>query len=162
MDLKLIATGVLCAMGLVIGVVNANANTDVSAKTDGNAHGHTQDNTQGHTQDNTHVNPSAELRNLKNFTLSNCLSQAFPDSPVALEAKAAAGAYVETGTLDADAYAEAVQLVQTFLQKTYASKSGQADLLVMKCIDASQSSELDAIAARYSQASQALRSTAAQ
>ncbi|THJ32563.1 hypothetical protein E8K88_11290 [Lampropedia aestuarii] len=99
-----------------------------------------------------HASESAAAENLKNFALSHCLYQAFPNSQAGEEAKAAAGGYVETGTLDADAYAEAAELARQFLAKKYASKSGNASLAVMKCIDLSQSTELNAVATRYIQA----------
>lgn len=91
---------------------------------------------------------SAE-QNLRNFALSTCLAQAFSDSPAGADAKKAAGAYVEIGALDAEAYVEAASLAKVFLQKKYKSKSGVDDLVVMKCIDLMNSREMGVIAERY-------------
>lgn len=90
-------------------------------------------------------------KNLRNFALSNCLYQAFPESEAGTEAKAAAGGYVEIGSLDADAYADAAELAKKYLQTKYESKSEQVKLTVMKCIDLSQSDELEAILKEYTQ-----------
>ena len=87
--------------------------------------------------------------NLENFALSHCLAQGFSDRDVIKEANTASGAYVELGSYPAEAYEEASALAKHFLNKKYQSKSGDAKLTVMKCIDLSRSAELAAIEEKY-------------
>lgn len=86
---------------------------------------------------------------LENFTLSYCLAQSGLGDALQQEAKAAVGAYVERGAYTAEAYDEATDVVKKYLDKTYLSKKQNINLTVMKCIDASQSSEIADIKKRY-------------
>ncbi|EMQ4855114.1 T6SS amidase immunity protein Tai4 family protein [Morganella morganii] len=86
---------------------------------------------------------------LENFTLSYCLAQSGLGDELQQEAKAAVGAYVERGAYTAEAYDEATDVVKKYLDKTYFSKKQNINLTVMKCIDASQSSEITEIKKRY-------------
>lgn len=87
---------------------------------------------------------------LENFTLSYCLAHGGLGETLEQEAKAAVGAYVERGAYTAEAYDEATDVVKKYLDKTYFSKKQNVNLTVMKCIDASQSSEIAEIKKRYS------------
>lgn len=99
-----------------------------------------------------HAQPRAQYtpdEYLKNFALSTCLAKGFPKSDLALDAKAAAGGYVELGAYDAEAYMESLQIVDQFLARTYKSKNSDTPLTVMKCIDLYHSAELQSLATRY-------------
>lgn len=64
------------------------------------------------------------------------------------EATAAAKGYKELGSLDIDAYNEALALTPEFLSKEYLSERGKK-LTLMKCIDLYHSKELDRLARKY-------------
>lgn len=88
-------------------------------------------------------------QHLVNYALSACLAQGFPRQPIEREALAAAGGYVELGAYDAEAYHEAQQLAQRYLQKSYLGKHADTELTVMKCVDLMYSAELQDIVRRY-------------
>ncbi|PIT12878.1 T6SS amidase immunity protein Tai4 family protein [Snodgrassella alvi] len=93
-----------------------------------------------------------QLKNdLENFTLSYCLAQSDFGEILQREAKAAVGAYVERGRYPAEAYEEAVQVVHDYLKRSYKSYTEGVQLTVMKCIDASQGTEIAVIKKRYLQ-----------
>jgi len=76
----------------------------------------------------------SEAQRLEKFAVSQCLMQAFPDSPMQTDARRASGAYVEQGTSQADVYGEIVDVVQAHRAKPYNAKSG-GSLFVMQCLD---------------------------
>jgi hypothetical protein len=86
---------------------------------------------------------------LKNFALSTCIADGYKSDDVVKDSTAAAGGYLELGSLPFDAYAQAAALGKTFLAKDYQGKSG-GQLTLMKCIDFFQSKELDRLAKKYS------------
>lgn len=88
---------------------------------------------------------------LENFTLSFCLAQSESGEIMQREAKAAVGAYVELGRYPAEAYEEAALVARNYLKRPYQSYQEGVQLILMKCIDASQSKELKSIKNRYSQ-----------
>lgn len=86
---------------------------------------------------------SEEGRLLKSFALAQCLARAYPDTPMALDARAAASGYLEFGSVGAESYAEVVELADAALKRPYQGKDGEP-LHVMKCIDFALGAELDA------------------
>jgi hypothetical protein len=85
---------------------------------------------------------------LKNFALSACIADGYKSAEVVQDSLAAAGGYLELGSLPFEAYEEAAALGKRFLAKEYKSISG-GELTLMKCIDLFQSKELEALAKRY-------------
>ncbi|RRD67215.1 type VI secretion protein [Comamonadaceae bacterium OH2310_COT-174] len=91
-----------------------------------------------------HAQPAAYSADdyLRHFALSTCLAKGFAGTALARDAQAAAAAYVELGTYDAEAYAAAAQLANDYLARPYKSKQGQTPLTTMKCIDLMRGPEL--------------------
>ncbi|HXE05302.1 MAG TPA: T6SS amidase immunity protein Tai4 family protein [Bryobacteraceae bacterium] len=85
---------------------------------------------------------------LRNFALSKCIADGYTSEEVAKDSLAAAGGYLELGSLPMEAYEEAASLGKKFLAKNYPSKSG-AQLTLMKCIDFFYSEELQQVAKKY-------------
>ena len=85
---------------------------------------------------------------LKNFALSACIADGYKSDEVMKDSKAAAGGYLELGSLPHEAYEEAALLGKKFLAKEYQSASG-GKLTLMKCIDFFHSRELDQLAKKY-------------
>jgi len=85
---------------------------------------------------------------LKNFALSVCLSEAYKSDELVKDSRAAAGAYLELGSLPFEAYEDVAALGRTFLARDYRGISGQP-LMLMKCIDFFHSQELDRLTQRY-------------
>jgi hypothetical protein len=85
---------------------------------------------------------------LKDFALSTCIADGYTSEEVAKDSLAAAGGYLELGSLPMEAYEEAASLGKKFLAKNYPSKSG-AQLTLMKCIDFFHSKELEQVAKKY-------------
>ncbi|MCK6433939.1 MAG: type VI secretion system amidase immunity protein Tai4 [Aquabacterium sp.] len=85
---------------------------------------------------------------MKNYALSACIAGGYRSSEVANDATAAANGYKELGSLDIDAYNEALALIKKFLDRDYASASGER-MVLMKCIDLFHSKELDRLVQRY-------------
>ena len=85
---------------------------------------------------------------LRNYALSVCLANAFPNSPEGKDAAAAAAGYLELGTGPLDAYGAIVQLAREFLARPYA---GQANVSfqTMKCIDLYNSPDLTRLVRKY-------------
>lgn len=85
----------------------------------------------------------------KNYALSTCIAYGFrSEKTTAEEASAAAGGYLELGTLPWDAHTEAALLGRKFLAREYRSMSSEK-LTLMKCIDFYHSKELDRLARKY-------------
>ena len=89
------------------------------------------------------------IQYLKNFALSTCIADGYKSDEVVKDSTAAAGGYLELGSLPFEAYEEATLLGKKFLAKEYQSISG-AKLTLMKCIDLFHSKELDQLAKKYS------------
>lgn len=89
------------------------------------------------------------IQYLKNYALSACLADGYKATEVVSDATAGANGYKELGSLDIDAYNEALTIVHDFLKKEYASQTGER-LIIMKCIDLYHSKELDQLARKYS------------
>lgn len=87
-------------------------------------------------------------QHLKNYALSACIAGGYQSSEVVNDATAAANGYKELGSLEIDAYNEALALIKKFLDRDYASASGEK-LVLMKCIDLFHSKELDRLVQRY-------------
>jgi hypothetical protein len=79
---------------------------------------------------------------LKNFALSACIADGYKSAEVVKDSLAAAGGYLELGSLPFEAYEEAAALGKQFLAKEYESASGK-DLVLMKRIDLFHSKELE-------------------
>lgn len=90
----------------------------------------------------------SSIRYLKNFALSVCISHAYQAPELTKDALAAAGGYLELGSMPFEAYEAADQLSKTFLARSYRNSSG-SQLVIMKCIDLFSSKELDALARKY-------------
>lgn len=88
---------------------------------------------------------------LENFTLSYCLAQSESGDIMQREAKAAVGAYVELGRYPAEVYEEAALVARNYSKRPYKSYQEGVQLILMKCIDASQSKEIKSIKKRFSQ-----------
>lgn len=93
--------------------------------------------------------PYTPTQYLKNYALSACVADGYQSKDVVDDATAGANGYKELGSLDIDAYNEALALSRKFLNKEYTSQSGEK-LIIMKCIDFYHSKELDRISRRYS------------
>lgn len=85
---------------------------------------------------------AGEAERLQDFALARCVARAYAAKEVREDAGAVAGAYVEQGGSDMEAYAAIDRLVQAQLEKDYPSKSG-AKLQLMKCIDLQRSKALE-------------------
>lgn len=83
---------------------------------------------------------------LKGFALARCLGGTLPS--IKAEADAAAGGYVEQGSVAFEAYEEIDALAAAFAGRAYASKAG-GDLSIMKCFDLLASGELSEIIGRH-------------
>lgn len=88
------------------------------------------------------------VQHLKNYALSACLADGYQSAEVVGDATASANGYKELGSLDIDAYNEALVLVRKYLARTYPSQSGEK-LVLMKCIDLFHSRELDRLARKH-------------
>ena len=86
---------------------------------------------------------------LKNYALTKCLSMLPGNAEFKTDAEATAQGYLEFGSVDFQAYEDAIKLARSFVEKKYESKSG-APLNVMKCIDMFHSKELEKLASKYS------------
>ena len=86
---------------------------------------------------------------LKNFALSACIADGYKSDEVMKDSKAAAGGYLELGSLPYEAHEAATLLGRKFLAKEYRSVSGEK-LILMKCIDFFHSRELEQLAKKYS------------
>lgn len=75
-----------------------------------------------------------EAQRLEKFAVSQCLMRAFPDTPVAADARRASAGYVELGSAPEEVYGQIVEVVQAYRAKQYRSKSGES-LHVMQCLD---------------------------
>lgn len=93
----------------------------------------------------------SEAQLLRSYALAQCIAKAYPNTSVASDAKAAAGGYLEFGSIDAEAYAESMKLAEKALQDEYRGKKGEP-LHVMKCIDLMFSPALDVIVKNYAPA----------
>lgn len=79
---------------------------------------------------------------LTRYTLSRCLGTAFPDTAIEGDAGAAAGGYLQLGSLPIEVYEEATTLAKEAASRTYHGKHGEP-LHVMKCLDLLDSPELE-------------------
>lgn len=79
--------------------------------------------------------PYSADEHLRHFALSTCLAKGFPGTALARDAQAAAAAYVELGSYDAEVYASAAQIADEYLARPYKSKQGHTPLTTMKCVD---------------------------
>jgi hypothetical protein len=80
----------------------------------------------------------------KNWALSGCLAKGLKTE----DAEAASGGYFEFGNASAEAYQEGSKLIDHYLAKAYASKSG-VPLHTMECIDLFYSKSLDNLTRKY-------------
>jgi hypothetical protein len=92
--------------------------------------------------------PYSSAQYLKNFALSQCIADGYRSEEVTKDSTAAAGGYLELGSLPMEAYEEVALLGKQFLAKNYKSKSGEK-LTLMKCIDFFHSKELERVARKY-------------
>ena len=92
-----------------------------------------------------HYSPSEYLRN---YALSSCIADGYKSEEVSKDSSAAAGGYLELGSLPLEAHTEATLLGRKFLKKQYKSVSGEP-LTLMKCIDFYHSKELDGLVRKY-------------
>ncbi|MEI2418446.1 T6SS amidase immunity protein Tai4 family protein [Orrella sp. JC864] len=90
----------------------------------------------------------SEARRLEKFAVAQCLMRAFPDTPVAADARRASGAYVELGAAQADVYEQIVARVQAWQGRPYPSKRGES-LRVMQCLDLPDDAGLQELVAPY-------------
>lgn len=90
----------------------------------------------------------SEAARLEKFAVSQCLMRAFPDTPVAEDARRASGGYVELGSAQAEVYEKIVTLVQAHRAKPYTSRSG-GSLHVMQCLDLLDDPGLSALTRPY-------------
>ena len=74
------------------------------------------------------------------YGIAYCLGRAYPDSAFSSDARYVAGAYIEKGSADFDAYAAIRAYVDAYREKPYLSKHGR-NLAVMQCIDLVTSDE---------------------
>lgn len=102
-----------------------------------------------------HAQPQGESRQtyspvgyLKNYGLSICLAKGLSGDVAKREAGAAAGGYLELGSLNIEAYHASATMAGQFLAKKYVGINGDT-LTVMKCIDFFHSKELDQLAKKY-------------
>lgn len=86
---------------------------------------------------------------LKNWALSRCLGQVYPNSKSADDANASASAYLEFGRQPIQVYEALSVIVDKYANKNY-SGSVRAEFNTMKCIDLFHSKELDALSTKYS------------
>lgn len=86
---------------------------------------------------------------LKNWALSRCLSEVYTDEKTKEDANATAGAYLEFGRQNIEAYEALNELVVKYAKRKYTG-SVPSDFNTMKCIDLYHSSELETLAARLS------------
>ena len=91
----------------------------------------------------SHQQQQETLRYTK-YTLAQCIAKAYPDTPVATDARAALGGYLENGDLEADAYADATTLATSASKQQYEGLNGEP-LHVAKCLDLLGSPELEAL-----------------
>lgn len=84
---------------------------------------------------------------LKNWALSVCLAQVAKDASDRNDANATAGAYLEFGHQQIEAYDQLRRLVAQYAARKYAG-SVDSEFNTMKCIDLFHSKELDALAAK--------------
>lgn len=92
--------------------------------------------------------PYSPIGYLKNYGLSICLAKGLAGEAAKREAGAAAGGYLELGSLTLEAYHASAAMAEQFLAKKYQGINGEA-LTVMKCIDFFHSKELDQLAKKY-------------
>lgn len=71
---------------------------------------------------------------LTRYTLAQCLARAYPDTPTASDAGAAAGGYLEFGDLAIEPYEAASRLAADTAAQRYTGKHGEP-LHAMKCLD---------------------------
>jgi hypothetical protein len=91
----------------------------------------------------SHQQHQETLRYTK-YTLAQCIAKAYPDTPVATDARAALGGYLENGDLEADAYADATTVAISASKQHYEGLDGEP-LHVAKCLDLIGSPELEAL-----------------
>lgn len=89
-----------------------------------------------------------EANLFRNFTLSQCIARAYPNSEVACEARSASAGYLEFGSLPIEAYEEAILLVEKTLSIPYLSKNGRP-LHIMKCLDLSTAQPMNDLIRKY-------------
>jgi hypothetical protein len=86
---------------------------------------------------------------LKNWALSVCLAQVAKDPSERDDANATAGAYLEFGHQQVEAYDQLRKLADQYAARKYAG-SVASEFNTMKCIDLFHSRELDALAGKLS------------
>lgn len=82
------------------------------------------------------------------YTLAQCIAKAYPNTPVATDARAALGGYLENGDLEADAYADATTLATSASKQPYEGLDGEP-LHVAKCLDILESPELGVLIRKH-------------
>jgi hypothetical protein len=88
-----------------------------------------------------------EEQNFKNYALAACLGDGF--ASVKAEAAHAEHHYLQMMQYPIEAFQAANELGLVYLEKKYSKERGKK-LTIMKCIDFSNSKELDAIIKKYS------------
>jgi hypothetical protein len=96
----------------------------------------------------TPADSDREASLLTRYTLARCLSAAYPGTAIQSDAGAAAGGYLEFGSLPAEPYEEAAALAREAASRTYTGKHGHP-LHAMKCLDLLDSPELRALLDRH-------------
>lgn len=81
---------------------------------------------------------------LKNYALSTCIAQGYQSKEVIDDAAAAARGYLEFGDYSLAAHTAVRKSGLQFLNKNYASQSGQP-MILAKCIDFYHSQQLDSL-----------------
>lgn len=87
---------------------------------------------------------------LKNWALSRCLGQVYPNSQSAKDANATASAYLEFGRQPIQVYEALNVIVDKYVNRKY-SGSVRNEFNTMKCIDLFHSKELDTFSSKYSE-----------
>lgn len=90
-----------------------------------------------------HQQQHESLRYTK-YTLAQCIAKAYPNTPVATDARAALDGYLENGALGADAYVDATTLATSASEQHFEGLNGEP-LHVAKCLDLIGSPELEAL-----------------
>jgi hypothetical protein len=86
---------------------------------------------------------------LKNWALSRCLGQVYPNGKATEDANATASAYLEFGRQPIQVYEALNVIVDRYANKKY-SGSVRTEFNTMKCIDLFHSKELDTFSRQYS------------
>jgi hypothetical protein len=87
-----------------------------------------------------------EAHKLRSYAISQCIAQAFPNTPAGEDATRAFGGYVEMGTSGIETYEKIIGVVQRHMAKPYAGEGGKP-LVIMQCLDLASDPALSAVIA---------------